>query len=559
MESFGTPDSQDIWQVGQIIHNHLEVKGILGEGGMGRVYRVYDRNLQKDVAVKRPLPTIFARAGGKEQFRREAETWVKLENHLHVVHCSLVRMIANFPCIFVEYIAGGSLADWIEDEERPLYQGKPTQDVAFLLALAIQMAQGLDYAHTQGLVHQDVKPANVLMNFDCIAKITDFGLAQARFLAGEVTRSSRAGMSGAVPGVGVMTMAYASPEQVAGKPLTHHTDMWSWAVSVLDLFMGVTARGYGPAAGEALETYLSEGPADPLLPPMPPGVIALLRQCFQHDPTVRPTSMHEVVTTLQEIYAEVGGYPYLRKELQQPKGSPAIPFFQRAQSLRELDKLEEALATCEQGLLLDPQFAPIWSVKGTILHNLRCDAEALVAHEQACLLDPQQVEIWINKGATLNALQRYEEALAAYEQVLHLDPQEARAWAHKGQALCGLNRYEEALAACERALLLDPQLVPAWGNKGNVLHDLQRYEEALAAYERVLHLDPQNAYAWTIRGDTLYMLQRYKEALEAYGQALDLNPNFDDALLRLAVILRALGRVAEAERIEERVQKQRRP
>ncbi len=224
MEAFAAPESQGTWQVGQTIHNVYEVKEILGEGGMGRVYRVYDSATQKDLAVKRPLPAIFAEAGGKERFMLEAETWARLEDHPHIVPCHFVQMYAHIPCIFIEYIAGGSLADWIEKrtlyqlaeymasggradwiEKCALYQGKPTRSVAYLLDLAIQMAQGLEYAHTQGLVHRDVKPTNVLLTPEGIAKITDFGLAQARFLAGEVTRSSRAGVSGVEPGVGMMT------------------------------------------------------------------------------------------------------------------------------------------------------------------------------------------------------------------------------------------------------------------------------------------------------------------------------------------------------------------
>ena len=166
---------------------------------MGRVYRVYDRATQKDLAVKRPLPEVFAEVGGKERFIREAETWAKLEDHPHIVPCHFVQLYAHIPCIFIEYIAGGSLADWIEKrtlyqlaeyiasggsadwiEKRTLYQGKFTRAVAYILQLAIQMAQGLEYAHTQGLVHRDVKPANVLLNAQGIAKITDFGEVRCR-------------------------------------------------------------------------------------------------------------------------------------------------------------------------------------------------------------------------------------------------------------------------------------------------------------------------------------------------------------------------------------------
>jgi serine/threonine protein kinase len=258
MASFATPHE---WQVGQIFREVYEVRGILGEGGMGQVYHICvhsgpQRDQQEDMAVKRPLPTIFTRTGGMGNFVREAETWVMLGKHPYIVQCHFIETLAHVPCIFAEYMAGGSLADWIEDRESSLYRDGPDIALERILDLAIQMAWGLDYAHTQGLVHQDVKPANVLLTPQGIAKIADFGLAQARFLAGETRRSTRPGASTVVPGVGMMTVAYASPEQAEGKPLTHHTDLWSWAVSVLDLFVGAVARGYGPASAEALENYL---------------------------------------------------------------------------------------------------------------------------------------------------------------------------------------------------------------------------------------------------------------------------------------------------------------
>src|SRR5215472_18656645 len=95
------------WQVGQTIHSHsqylYQVTGILGQGGMGRVYKVYDHDWKMELAVKCPLPTIFAKAGGKDLFVREAEQWVRLGEHPHIVQCHYVETIASIPRIFAEY------------------------------------------------------------------------------------------------------------------------------------------------------------------------------------------------------------------------------------------------------------------------------------------------------------------------------------------------------------------------------------------------------------------------------------------------------------------------
>jgi serine/threonine protein kinase len=93
----------------------------------------------------------------------------------------------------------------------------------------------------------------VLLTPEGVAKIKDFGLAQARFLAGEAPSAARAGASLVVPGVGLMTPAYAAPEQAAGQPLTRRSDLWSWAVSVLELFVGALTWRSGVVAAEVLE------------------------------------------------------------------------------------------------------------------------------------------------------------------------------------------------------------------------------------------------------------------------------------------------------------------
>jgi len=477
----------DDWQKGQTIRNRFEVSGLLAEGGMGRVYKVYYRAWQRELAVKRPKPAIFTRAGGKENFIREAQTWVGLGQHPHIAQCCFVETIASIPCIFVEYVTGGSLKDWIVDAERRLYQGGPAVAVARLLDIAIQMAWGLDYAHAQGVVHQDVKPANVLLPPDGTAKIADFGLAQARLLAGEAPRSGQAGASLVVPGVGLLTPAYASPEQVKSaseRQLTPKSDLWSWAVSVFDLFVGAVAGRYGPAAAETLEGYLAAGSEDPALPLMPPGVVTLLRQCFQRDPLARPASMQAVATALCTIYAEVVGQPYPRP-MPQPAPVSAKSWSIRAASLRELGKPEEALVAVEQALHLDPHDALAWNNKGNALCVFKRFEEALIAYEQALFLDPQSVKAWLNKGNALGLLMRFEVALAAYEQVLRLDPEHAFAWTNKGAMLCALQRYDEALVALEQAIQRNPTDPMSYYLKGVVLHVLGRTREAAEAEQRV--------------------------------------------------------------------------
>ena len=176
-------DVPAVWQVGEVILDLYEVTDILGEGGMGTVYKVHHKNWNIDLAVKSPKPEIFAKAGGQENFVREAETWIKLGLHPNTVSCFYVRTLGGIPRVFAEFVEGGSLQDWIENGK--LYVGGAQAALSRILDIAIQFAWGLQFAHAQGLIHQDVKPANVLMTSDGTAKVTDFGLARARAAAHE--------------------------------------------------------------------------------------------------------------------------------------------------------------------------------------------------------------------------------------------------------------------------------------------------------------------------------------------------------------------------------------
>ena len=117
----------DSWEVGQVILGLYEVTALLGEGGMGKVYRVHHRNWNIDLAVKTPRTEIVRKAGGRENFVREAETWVSLGLHPHIVSCYYVRDLGGIPRVFAEYVDGGSLADWIHT--RRIYEGGPEKAV----------------------------------------------------------------------------------------------------------------------------------------------------------------------------------------------------------------------------------------------------------------------------------------------------------------------------------------------------------------------------------------------------------------------------------------------
>ncbi|MCP4043164.1 MAG: protein kinase, partial [Gammaproteobacteria bacterium] len=119
------------WQSGDIILDLYEVKKELGVGGFGKVYLLYHRGWQMNLAVKTPSNSTLEAAGGALNFEREAETWVSLGLHPHTVSCYYVRRVDNIPRVFAEYVAGGDLNQWIQ--QQLLYRGGTDRALARII------------------------------------------------------------------------------------------------------------------------------------------------------------------------------------------------------------------------------------------------------------------------------------------------------------------------------------------------------------------------------------------------------------------------------------------
>jgi serine/threonine protein kinase/putative hemolysin len=277
-------------------------------GGMGEVWRVKHTGWGVPLAMKLPQAQMFLTGEQKELFTRECETWINLGLHPHIVACYYVREIDGAPAIFAEWMDGGSLKDVIENGS--LYAGGKREALRRILDLAIQCARGLHYAHAQGLIHKDVKPANLLLSQDGTLKVADFGLAGAWTIFGVAFTGGREGTM--VSGSGGYTPLYCSPEQPAGLPLTRRTDVWSWAVCVLEMFLGGHPWYNGAAAGYACDDYFERE----LKVPLPGALKDLLRRCFIENEAERPHDFALLDAELLAIYQKETGLSYPRPQVQ---------------------------------------------------------------------------------------------------------------------------------------------------------------------------------------------------------------------------------------------------
>jgi serine/threonine-protein kinase len=239
-----------------------ELVSPIGKGGMGEVWRAHDPRLNREVAIKISAQQFTGR------FEREAHAIAAL-NHPNV--CTLFDVGPNY--LVMELIEGPTLAERIAEGPIPLEEA---------LAIAQQIANGLEAAHEKAIVHRDLKPANVKIRPDGSVKVLDFGLARSGEEV-EVTSDSPTMMPGTQVGVILGTAGYMSPEQARGQKADKRADIWAFGVVLYEM---VTAKRLfdGSTVSDSLAAILMREP-DLTLAPLE--IRRLLVRCLEKDPKKR--------------------------------------------------------------------------------------------------------------------------------------------------------------------------------------------------------------------------------------------------------------------------------
>ena len=495
---------------------HYQILEKLGEGGMGAVYRAEDTKLERIVAVKVIGEGMAGDATARARLIREAKTASAL-NHPNICTIYEVGEAEGQTYIAMEYVEGRPLSAMAAE-------GLPADAV---VRYGVQIADALAHAHEKGVVHRDLKSANVMVTPLGRVKVLDFGLAKRMESGSEATVTQAGTIAG--------TLAYMAPEVLRGEPADGRSDLWALGVMLYEAAERKLPF-QGRSAFEVTSLILRE-PPPPLGEKVPLGLRGVIQHCLAKEPGERYQRAGEVKAALEAVesmrfplpvpgtravsrrrwmwwaaggLAAAGGVGAWLRRRGPPgprlsKNAEANEYYQRAiVSMGHGMDLPRGRQMLERALELDPRFAEARAWHG-FTSLLMVDTGAsndsgwiYKAEEEiraALAEDPQCGRAHSALAAVYYYQGRKEQLAQEARRAIELDPTDVDGpiWMGNYHELNG--EYAQAEAIMRKLLDRDPLFIAARMNLGEYLRQQGKVAEAIREQEKILEQDPQNFYA----------------------------------------------------------------
>jgi Tol biopolymer transport system component len=269
-----------------------DIQSLLGQGGMGEVYRALDSRLGRVVAIKVLPASYSADAERLQRFVQEARSAAAL-NHPNILSIFDIGEAGGAPYIVSELLEGQTLRERLR---AGALSGRKAIDYA------LQVARGLAAAHEKGIVHRDLKPENLFLTNDDRVKILDFGLAKLTRPEADAGADAPTVQVNTEPGQIMGTVGYMSPEQVRGKAADHRSDIFAFGSILYEMLSGQRAfRGETPA--DTMSAILKEEPAElsETARNVPPALERMVRHCLEKSPALRFQSTGDLAFNLESL------------------------------------------------------------------------------------------------------------------------------------------------------------------------------------------------------------------------------------------------------------------
>lgn len=274
---------------GSDLGTRYHIESLLGQGGMGRVYKAHDRELSRTVAIKVVREGVVAEPSALKRFKQELLLASKI-SHKHILRIHDLAEVNGVKFITMAYIEGQDLHQIIKEN--------PKLPLDRVINFATQLAEALAAAHAENVVHRDLKPQNILVDANDQIYVSDFGLAKS-FAEGAVGMTQTGAFLG--------TPRYMSPEQVEGKPTDGRSDLYAYGLILYEM-----ATGDVPFTGDStlgvMYQRVKERPKSPKLanPSLPNWLVQIIMRCLEKDPNDRYQNAYEILADLKAAQTPSG-------------------------------------------------------------------------------------------------------------------------------------------------------------------------------------------------------------------------------------------------------------
>lgn len=476
--------SHSKWKRGYKIKKRYEIQNIK-YGGVGFVYICFDQKMNRWLAIKTLMPQFTSKhhfwAGAN--LIDEALSWIRLFKHPNIVQAKAFHFLEGKPCIFLEYIPGvegigSSLADWLR------FRSLNLQEV---LSFSAHIANGMQYVHQEGqLVHLDLKPNNILITADKIAKVTDFGLVGLMFSATDenalTSHASDENKSASLDSErkACGTPPYMAPEQwIDVSTVDFRSDIYSFGCVLYEMLTGYYPFHEGITREYFRHSHLEESPISTrnFNPDVSFELDNLVLKCLDKQPQRRFQSYSSILSELSKIHSRITG-----QNLELPNhilGESSIDeAIELAESAFNLLHPNVTIFILTKVLEKDPPNLKAWKILANAYFSIKDYKLSIQCISRAIQLVPTDTHLWTTKGVFLffsehDTFSGHDtEALSCFDRAIQLDQTNANAWQQRALVLEKIGNIKEAKRCREIAAQLDPS--DMWHGKNSLKRWLER-------------------------------------------------------------------------------------